>query len=196
MTSFKEQHEKLLDSVCRAMGNRWRVNQLTNRTDCVTLTSPEFKGLTLDVRKDYPHDDRLSISGHVPDHWSYRYCGKCTVSVNRPARQIAADIVRKVLPKARKWIEEANEYQAKKAAEREEKEQTKGLLQRLVNVSRGHQVLCCWDTNKINGSVDVNCYGTYRLMANALTKDEMIRIIGFISTLRTNDDRSNEQTDS
>lgn len=197
MMTFKEQYEKLLDAVCRALGNSWRVNQLTDRTDCITLTSPKFKGLSLHVRTDYPHHDRLSISGHVPDHWSYRYCGKCTVSVKRSPQQIAADITRKVLPEARKWIDEANAYQEKKRAKHEDTEILKGVLKRLVNVSGGHDVLCCWDSHKINGSVEENYHGTYRIKADALTKDEMIRIIGFISTLRNDDERSgDEQTDS
>lgn len=196
MNEFKEQYEELFNAVTHCMGNSWRVNQLTERTDVIKLTSPAYSGLSLYVRRD---SDRLVITGHVPAHWSYCACSRCTVSVNRPARQIAADIMRKILPDGFKWLDEAREYQAKVKAKKESDAILKGLLSNLVDVSEGYShnhTFCFWETNKIDGSVEEDCYESYyRLKANRLTKDELIRVIGFISTLRTNDDRSNKQTD-
>lgn len=196
MNKFKEQYEELFNAVTRAMGSAWRVNQLTERTDVIKLTSSAYTGLSLYVRRD---GDRLVITGHVPAHWSYRACSRCTVSVNRPARQIAADIMRKILPDGYKWLDEAREYQVKVKVKKENDAILKGLLGNLVDVSNGYShnhTFCFWESNKIDGSVEESCYESYyRLKANRLTKDELIRVIGFISTLRSSNDRSNEQTD-
>ncbi len=194
MTSFKEQYEQLFSEVGYAMGNKWRVNQLTERTDVIKLTSSEFVGLSIYVRRD---GDRLVITGHVAAHWSYNACSRCTVSVKRPARQIAADIMRKILPDGRKWLDEANEYQVKVKAKKESDSILKGLLGNLVAVSYGYQynnTFCHWDHNQISGSIEEDCYdGYYRLKAHKLSKDELIRVIGFISTLRNKNERSGDK---
>lgn len=190
MKSFKEQYEELFNSVARAMGHSWRVNQLDQRTDRIKLTSSECSGYYLDVCRT---EDRISISAYVPEHNQYGYCSKCTVSTTRPARQIAADIIRKVQPEAQKCAVQAAEYQASKKAMYEDDEILKGVLRRLVNVSSGHQVFCCWDLHKLHGAIEQDWHKNYRLKVQDLTKDELIRIIGFISTLRGNDERrSNE----
>ncbi|EAB6210869.1 hypothetical protein ABN12_004471 [Salmonella enterica subsp. enterica serovar Mississippi] len=197
MNKFKEQYENLFSEISHAMGNKWRVNQLTERTDVIKLTSPAFNGLSIYARRD---NDRLVITGHVPAHWSYSACARCTVSVNRPARQIASDIKRKILPDGEKWLAEANEYQAKKKAKKENDNILKGVLGNLAKVSEGYHhnnTFCFWDSNKISGSIEEICYDDYyRLKVNELTKDELIRVIGFISTLRSSNERSDQQTDS
>ncbi|EAW8083203.1 hypothetical protein DPY59_08545 [Salmonella enterica subsp. enterica serovar Agbeni] len=197
MDSFKSQHEKLFTVVAHLLGGKWRVNQLTERTDVIKMTSSEFSGLDLYVRQE---KNRFVITGHVKAHWSYNACSRCTVSTERPARQITSDIRRKILPDGYKWLVEANEYQARKRRKSEEDLILKGVLGNLVDVSNGYShnhTFCFWESNKIDGSVEESCYESYyRLKANRLTKDELIRVIGFISTLRSSNERSDQQTDS
>ncbi|EBU7763813.1 hypothetical protein DK750_02970 [Salmonella enterica subsp. enterica serovar Rovaniemi] len=197
MDSFKSQHEKLFTVVAHLLGGKWRVNQLTERTDVIKMTSSEFSGLDLYVRQE---KNRFVITGHVKAHWSYNACSRCTVSTERPARQIASDIRRKILPDGYKWLVEANEYQAKKKAKKESDNILKGVLGNLAKVSEGYHhnnTFCFWDSNKISGSIEEICYDDYyRLKVNELTKDELIRVIGFISTLRSSNERSDQQTDS
>ena len=86
--------------IAAALGEGWTVEPVTSGHRAATLTGPDSQALTLCV--DWRHTDRLEIRGDIPtpyDRRQYDYRpAEITVSRDKGAAKIAADITRRLLP--------------------------------------------------------------------------------------------------
>ncbi len=76
--------------------------------------------LSLYVRKDWRNDGKVYISANLPDRVTslYRTDVPCIgVSISRPALNIAKDIKRRLIPDAKKWIQERLESDSNSKAQ-------------------------------------------------------------------------------
>lgn len=62
MTTFSEKYQPVFETVCRILGNGWRVNKLDNYQHRIKLTSPEFRKYSIIIRLER---ERFFIVGSV-----------------------------------------------------------------------------------------------------------------------------------
>ena len=99
---------------------------------------------------------------------------------------IAEDIKRKILVDAEQQIATAAADMAGINQQHEEKRQVIGLLSRLVetrNYEGYYGIMCSIRAQGLSGEVAEGYGNTYKLKLDALSKDQLIKIVGFISTL-------------
>ncbi|WP_210461796.1 hypothetical protein [Pantoea ananatis] len=181
MTTFQERYSPFFESVCRMLGNEWRVNYNKSWKDRIFLTSPAFKNYSVSVAAE---KGRLRIYGSVDSRiWRSEVHG-CTVSPNREQHAIAAEITRKIIVFAREQVDKAELYEQDYRNSLEHKRIVKGMLSRLVKLSWYHNALTGYTTSSgIRGCVEERG-GGYDLKVDNLSTDELIRVVGFLSEMK------------
>ncbi|WP_051225651.1 hypothetical protein [Photorhabdus temperata] len=184
MNQFNEKYEPIFNRVCAFLGKGWRIDK-RDKPDFyrIRLMNPALKNYSISVRLE---KDRLILTGGVIR--SNRYCqySTCSVSPSRWPWGIAEDIKKKILVDADKQIAFAAADQVEVNRLRKEKCQVIHLLSRLVDTSDYNGccgVMCSIKVQGISGDVAEGYGETYKLKLHDLSKDQLIKIVGFLSNL-------------
>lgn len=184
MTSFNEQYTPVFNRVCAFLGNGWRVDKrIPADAYRISLMNPAFKNYSIGVRME---KGRIILVGGVRRGHRTNEHSKCTVAPARDPWGIAEDIKRKILVDAEQQIATAAADMAGINQQHEEKRQVIGLLSRLVetrNYEGYYGIMCSIRAQGLSGEVAEGYGNTYKLKLDALSKDQLIKIVGFISTL-------------
>ncbi|HGJ5856154.1 hypothetical protein [Arsenophonus nasoniae] len=180
--TFKSAYLPLFERVCVFMGSGWRINKLhQDEEHLIKLMNPTLKNYSIVCRRE---KDRIMIYGSV-DYYHYRYgkLAKCSVSLTRNASAIAEDIKRKVLITAVDEINKANEYHQKEQEKKEQKRILKGMLAQQVKLESYYNAITgIVASSGIHGKVKEG-YDGYNLKLYKLNTEQLIKIVGFVSTL-------------
>lgn len=184
--TFFSRYEAVFNRVCTFLGDGWKIDRRTEDAYRINLVNPAFRHYSIFARIE---KDRIHLTGGVRSR-SARSSGgysACTVSPMRDPWGIAQDIRRKILPDAEKQIAyfEADRAGAQKIQDdRRILINLVGQLVEVQNYGGYYDVLCHIKTpGGISGDV-CEMYGkAYRLKLGDLSKDQLIKVIGFLSTL-------------
>lgn len=182
--AFFSRYEVVFNRVCAFLGDGWRIDRC--REDCyrIYLVNPAYRNYSISASLK---KDRISLFGSVPKARRGNSYDSCTVSPLRDAAGIAQDIKRKILVNARKHIDHFDADLSGEKQRREERQIVTNLLSRLVDVQKYtgyYGGLCHIKTAQGNGGkVDEICSGNYRLEVCDLSTDQLIKLVGFLSTL-------------
>lgn len=184
MTTFYETFMPVFKRVCGFLGDGWRVDQ--RRADeryRIFLFTPALANYGITVRQE---KDRLILTGGAVRSRSHNDYSCCTVALKREPRGIAQDIRKKVLAYAQQQIATAAADLAGISARNEEQRILLHLLASLLE-ARDHQnyhgILCEINAHGVRGDVSEGYRGDYNLNLIRLSKDQLIKLAGFISTL-------------
>ncbi|PII85125.1 hypothetical protein BL250_12525 [Erwinia sp. OLTSP20] len=181
MKTFQERYSPFFESICRMLGNSWRVNYNKSWNYRIFLTSPEYKNYSVSVADD---KGRLRIYGSVDSRICRIDGHSCTVSPGRDQHVIAAEIQRKILVYAPEEIEKAKLYEQGYTNSQEHKKIVKGMLSQLVSLSGYYNALTGYVTSSgIRGAVEERS-GGYDLKVENLSTEELIRVVGFLSEMK------------
>lgn len=181
MESFKDKYSLIFEIVAQLLDNGWRVNKLeSDYVHRIKLTSPNFKNFAITARMD---KGRIYISGGIIHHLFKGEWRHCTVSPNRQPIAITNDIERKILLTALEQVEYARIEIKKHYDKIDEREIVKSSIGRVMKLSHSHYCLCGFQHNEIMGSVKETHGGYYDLNISRLTKEKLIYVTSFLSTL-------------
>lgn len=181
MSNFQERYTPLLETVCRMLGNGWKVNHIRSWEHRVFITSPNFKHYSISVAYD---KGRLKFLGSVDSRLCRVAAHSCSVCPKRDQSSIAADIQRKIISYAPDEIAKTINYEQGYKDSQEHKIILKGMLSRLVSLSSCYNALTAYTTSSgIRGRVEERGSG-YELRIDDLSTDELIRIVGFVSEMK------------
>lgn len=180
--TFKSAYLPLFERVCGFLGSGWRINKLhQNEESQIKLMNPTLKNYSIVCRRE---KDRIMIYGSV-DYYHYRYgkLAKCSVSLTRNASAIAEDIKRKILITAVDEISKASEYHQKEQEKKEQKRILIGMLAQQVKLESCYNaIMGIVASSGIRGRVKEG-YDGYNLKLYKLNTEQLIKIVGFVSTL-------------
>ncbi|KFW97554.1 hypothetical protein [Pectobacterium carotovorum] len=183
-TTFYESMMPVFKRVCAFLGNGWRVDQRRDDDSYrIHLFTPALPNYGITVRHE---KDRLILTGSPLRHQSYNDYSCCTVAPTRDPCGIARDIKKKILADAQKLCDKAAADLAGSYAMKEERKILLNLLTRLIETrdyDNYHGVLCEIRAHSIRGDVLEGYGDTYNLKLSGLSKDQLIKLAGFISTL-------------
>ena len=181
--TFSECYSAVFERVCVFLGNGWRIDRRTEDKYRLILINPDYRHYSISARLE---NGRIILLGSVNQCRRSNTYSRCTVSPHRGAPEIARDIERKLLSDARSQIAIFEADSAGAANQREDRRNLLHLLGRLTSVyeyDRGTNVLCSITTKYgIKGDV-TDRYGGYQLNLNQLSKDQLIKVVGILSTL-------------
>ncbi|UCQ29618.1 hypothetical protein DCF83_18030 (plasmid) [Edwardsiella tarda] len=180
MNSFFERYQPVFEVVARLLGNGWRVNLLDDCRYRIKLTTPELKRYVITVREE---KNRLVIYGFVESRQWSGNGAQCTVSLSREVTGIANDIRCKILPLARKEIENALKYEKNIHEQQEKKQILKGMLAQLVQLESWYGALTGFKTeNGLSGKITEqgDCYD---FVVRDLNIDQLVKLTGMIKQL-------------
>lgn len=182
--TFKEKYESVFARVCVFLGSGWRIDRRESDDNYrITLMNPALKNYTITARME---KDRIHLVGGVRRSRRVISCSSCSVAVSRLPHDIAREIKRKILVDAEKQIAECELDIATEARTKEEREQVINLVSRLVETrsyNGYYGVMCCFKSQGITGDVAEGYQNTYKLKLHDLSKDQLIKVVGFLSTL-------------
>ncbi|ECO4313582.1 hypothetical protein AB0001_004784 [Salmonella enterica] len=182
--TFLKQYEAVFNRVCAFLGNGWKIDRRVEEEYRIFLVSPNYRHYSISARLE---DNRIYLFGSVRNSKRGSGYSRCSVSPLRTPWGIADDIKRKILIDALSHIEEHESELTKVRLQEEERQNTVGLLSRLVEARRnsGYQSgLCDFRTSLgLSGKVDDAKGSLYRLEVEDLSKDQLIKLVGFVSTL-------------
>ncbi|PHM59542.1 hypothetical protein [Xenorhabdus ishibashii] len=159
------------------------MNKIKSWYHCIHLTSPKYKDYSVCVRKE---KDRLIIHGSIDTSLFSTADHQCTVSDKRKPEQIARDITRKILNHLDEEIQEYKKNIEEYEIEKEKERILKGMISRFGSLTPHYNAFTGFNTvNKIYGFVEKYSRrrDDYNLKIKNLTTDQLIKIIGFITTL-------------
>ncbi|PLY35360.1 hypothetical protein F164LOC_20700 [Pectobacterium carotovorum] len=184
MANFNERNNPLFTRVCGFLGNGWRIDhRRADESQRIFLFTPALSNYGITVRRE---KDRLILTGSPVRSQSYNHYSRCTVALTRDPRGIAQDIKKKILPDAQAWIDKAAADLAGRHVLKDERRILLNLLTRLIDTRdydnyRG--VLCEINAHGMSGNVLEGHRGAYNLNISGISKDQLIKLAGFISTL-------------
>lgn len=178
--SFSERYTSVFQSVCRILGNGWKVN-MTNKYDHrIVLFTPNLKKFTISIRIE---KERLIIVGSVDSRVWRSPSHLCTVSAKRDPAGIARDIKTKILPTAVLEVEEASLYENERDDVREHKKIVLNMLSKLVELTPHNNSLTGIKTEHgLRGVITEHGDG-YRLQCSCLSTEQLIKMIGFMTSV-------------
>ncbi|MQL50034.1 MULTISPECIES: hypothetical protein [Photorhabdus] len=177
MDHFKKNFTNTFEVVCKFLGDGWRVDKLEPGYEYrIKLTSLNFKHFVIVATME---KGRIQISGGV----SHGVWCVCSVSTRRQPLAIARDIKRKILSSALGQIELLEAEIKKNQKRTEEREIVKSSIGCVVELQPNYYDLCSFKHGRIHGTVKESYDGCYNLHLSCLSKDELIYLVGFLSTL-------------
>ena len=184
VNTFLVRYEAVFNRVCAFLGDGWRIDRRREDSYRIYLVNPEYRNYSISARLE---KDRIHLLGSVQRSRRSNSYASCTVSPMREAWGIAQDIKRKILLNARENIADHEADRAEEQRIQDERRILVNLLSRLVGVqqySGYYGGLCHISTVAgLSGKVD-EIYGkAYRFEIDGLSKDQLIKLAGFLSTL-------------
>ncbi|TNV16115.1 hypothetical protein FH968_19950 [Buttiauxella sp. B2] len=180
--TFKDRYAPLFIKVCNFLGGGWRVDMLEmNNEHQIKLTAPNLRRYAISARQE---KGRIVLSGHLEyRYYPYGEAAQCTVSLDRSPAAIANDIRRKILPGSAEQIAAASDYHQEQQAKKQHTMILKNMMAQQVTLTNHHNALTGFYNGRgIRGAV-TEIGGGYGLMFDGLDTDQLIKIVGFISTL-------------
>lgn len=182
--NFNEKYQPLFHRVCIFLGNGWRIDKRGSADSYrINLMNPVLKNYSITVRQE---KDRLILVGGCRRSNRFSEYSKCTVSPSREPWGIAEDIKRKILIDADKQIANVAADFAEVKRLKDEERIVVNLISRLVSTQpyEGYYgIMCSFRTQGMSGDVAEWHNGTYRVKLHDLSKDQLIKLVGFMSTL-------------
>lgn len=182
--NFFSEYEAVFNRVCIILGDGWKIDRRVQDDYRIYIINPDYRNYSITARIE---NNKIKLLGCVHLTRRGNHFSSCSVSLFRDPFGIAGDIKRKILCNAREQI---LFYESDRKGERllqEERENTINLLSRLVEARKYEGYyggLCHIKTNYgLTGKVDDMKGAIYSLELDDLNKDQLIKVIGFISTL-------------
>lgn len=183
-SNFFARYETLFNRVCVFLGGGWRIDRRTEDTYRIYLINPAYRNYSISARLE---KDRIHLFGGVQASRRGNSYASCTVSPARAAWGIAKDIQSKILVNAREHIAHFEADRAGEQALQDERRLLVHLLSRLTDVEQYtgyYGGLCYFGTaHGLRGKIDEVCSGSYRLTIGDLDKTQIIKLVGFLTTL-------------
>lgn len=183
-STFRERYEAIFNRVCVFLGNGWRIDLRTKDSYRIYLVNPSYKNYSISARLE---KHRIHLLGSVRGCKRTNTWSACTVSPTREPWGIAADIKKRILIDA---VNQIAIFEADRAGEqslREDRDILIGLISRQVETwtHRGYYSgLFSLKTNYgVSGDVEERYGDAYALKLAGLSKTQLIKITGFLSTL-------------
>jgi len=185
--NFRDEYLDTFKLVCWHLGAGWKVIQLPGeKKHIIRLKNPDLKKFTIEV---FPSEGRLFIVAKVDEnsHYNGQYC-RCTVIPSRPAKQIAGDIRRKLIGDAAARIAEYEAGQNVDAIKKSREALIETALSRLLELDKDRS----WSRHYtykqaesgLKGHIEFVSYNdTFEIGVRGLSADNLLRIVGFMSTL-------------
>jgi hypothetical protein len=181
MQEFSNQQITTLEQVCLLLGDGWHIDRLKSEQWRQVLRSPEYRHYSIIITCTYHQFQLLAVIDHCSDT-------AIKISHSRTPTAISRDIRKRLFNGLRAKLADADSQRQREAERKQAKEWFIDAISRLVSVERpryGHtDRVCGLSHGGIGGEVQRYCYENYKLDLKGLTMDETIRIVGFISQLR------------
>lgn len=181
MQEFSNQQITILEQVCLLLGDGWHIDRLKSEQWRQVLRSPEYRHYSIIITCSYHQFRLLGVIDRSSDN-------VINISHSRTPTAISRDIRKRLLAGTQDKIAQAVTDRQKDVELKQAKEWFIDAISRLVSVERpryGHtDRVCGLSHGGIGGEVQRYCYENYKLDLKGLTMDETIRIVGFISQLR------------
>jgi len=182
--TFRARYETIFSRVCAILGDNWRIDRRLQEQHRISLINPGYRNYSISARLE---KDRIHLVGGVRNFHRSNTYSSCTVSPRREAWAIAQDIKRKILVDAATQIATFEADRSGAARLEEDNRILVNLLKKMASVTEYHNiydVLCRVRTAQgICGDVKLPLSNGYRLNLDGLSKDQLIKVIGFLSTL-------------
>lgn len=182
--TFRERYQSVFIRVCAFLGEGWRIDKRNEDSHRIYLINPAYRNYTIVARLE---KNRVYLLGSVKACKRSNTYSKCTVSPEREPWAIAKEIEKRILIDAEKQIAT---YQADEAGEQQLKEERRILIHLLSQIAHTSPYtgyyggLCSIETASGVSAEVKDIYGKeYKVTASHLTKDQLIKLIGFLSTL-------------
>lgn len=185
--TFRDDYLDTFKLVCWHLGSGWRVIQLPGeQPHTVRLKNPDLREFTIEATKS---EGRLFLIAKVADnaHYKGQYY-RCTTALNRPAKQIAGDIRRKLIQNAAARIEEHQNNLRAKATEKGNEDLILSALSRLLELGKvrswSREYTYRQSVSGLKGHIEFVKYNeTFEIGIRGLSGDNLLKIVGFMSTL-------------
>ncbi|WP_233981880.1 hypothetical protein [Pectobacterium versatile] len=184
MKNFIETYLPVFLRVCFFLGSDWRVDQ--RKLDDhyrIHLFTPKLNNYGITVRSE---KNRIVIIGGVNRSISNISCSRCTVSLTRTPQEIAREIKKRILPEAETQISKADKDLTEAKVQVEEKNGLIHLLSQFIDTkdySKLYAIFCEIRAHGVSGDISGGWSNTYNLDLKNLSKDQLLKIAGFLSTL-------------
>lgn len=184
--SFSTRYFDFFTRVCAFLGDGWRLDRRDLHYGYrILMINPAYQNYSISAKME---KNRIHLFGNVQ---KYSGCGEyssCSVSPSRQPWEIAEDIKRKILIDAKRQIALYEEERTKRQQQKDDREILIHALSRLVKAERysfydGYRLCSVEASNGIYGSVREGNSG-FALEVTKLSADQLIKVIGFISTLQ------------
>ena len=181
MSNFAESYTPFLTTVFHLIGKGWKIDH----RDClnthrVKVINPEYRHLMILVGIE---KQRLSVSIHADRKISpYVESHNCSLSLSRDAVSVARQIELKITAHAAEMMRLASQHHRDLQNQEEEDLILRNCLSRFFRLQNAFNSLFGFRKKNISGSIRSPFSGNYALKLENLTKDQLIKISGFIST--------------
>lgn len=180
--SFFEKYSVVFDTVCRLLGNGWRVNRLDDCEYRIKLTSPVYRGFSIMIRNE---KQRLHIGGSADSRLYRGTYYKCTLAQDRTAAAIARTIEQKILLNAAVELTRAKDAEKAHQKAQESDIIIKGMLSRLVKLEGHYNAFTGFTAdNGLYGSINTH-YDGYSMTVKGLSTENLIKLTGMIKLIET-----------
>lgn len=184
MSNFAERYTPFLTTVFHLIGKGWKIDHrdtLNENTHRVKVINPDYRHLMILVGLE---KQRLTVSIHVDRRISpYVESHNCSLSLSRNASSIARQIELRITVYADEMMRLASKHHRDLKNQEEEALILKNCLSRFFNLQNAFDSLFGFRKKNISASIKSPFSGNYALKLENLTKDQLIKISGFISTL-------------
>lgn len=180
-STFSKNHILTLEQICLLLGDGWHIDRLQSQEWRQVLRSPEYRHYSIIITCSHHQFRLLAVIDQRSDN-------VINISHSRTPAAISRDIRRRLFTGLREKLADAASQRQKEVDRKQAKEWFIDAISRLVSVERpryGYTDRVCGLSHEgIGGEVQHYCYENYRLNIKGLTMDETIRVVGFISQLR------------
>lgn len=185
MSNFAERYTPFLTTVFHVIGKGWKVDQrdCENRnTHRVKFINPDFRHLSILVGME---KQRITVSIHADRRISpYVESHSCSLSASHSAVSMAQQIEQRIIIHADEMMKLAVKNHHDFQQDEQNARILKNCLSRLFDLKNAFNSLFGFRSRNISAEVRSPFSGNYTLKLENLTQDQLIKISGFISTLK------------
>lgn len=181
--TFKSKYLPMFAKVCSFLGDGWRIDTLDQDYDHrIKLTAPNYKKYSICARLE---KGRIIITGSVDyQYYPYAISSRCTVNICRNPRAVADDIRKKILPGALDMISEAMNHHRNERQEADHRQIVLSMLRHQVTLTNHYHALTGFNNGKGVMGVIKEVAHQYQISIDNLSTDQLIKLMGFVSTLK------------
>ncbi|MEJ3301488.1 hypothetical protein WDK74_22240 [Escherichia coli] len=185
MNNFAERFTPFLTSVFHIIGNGWKIDHrdCENRnTHRVKIINPAYRHLMILAGME---KNRFTISIHADRRISpYVESHSCSLSSGHSAVSMARQIEQRITIHAEEMMSMASKHMHDFQQQEQDAQILKNCLSRLFTLQNAFNSLFGFRSKNISANVRSPFSGNYSLNLENLTQDQLIKVAGFISTLK------------